>query len=149
MDTDLIVKLAVGICGPGFGAWALVRVAQIRASRPNPIEQQKANSESDRVSLEAFRDFRAWAEARIEWQDRRIGVLENALTKVSEKYTLMKEAFREFYREVRSVLGTATPVLDEHVRRLLTEQDLDDTFNSDTMQRLREENPPPPPPPPV
>lgn len=147
MNAGLIVTLVVGVVAPISAAWATVKVAQIRASRSSPAEMKTAAAESDRVSLDTFREFRTWAEGRMDWQDRRIAVLEGALAKVSEKYTLIKEAFREFYREVRALLGTGTPSLDEHVRELLTEQDLDDTFGSEALKRLREDAPPPPPPP--
>ncbi|WP_065962813.1 hypothetical protein [Curtobacterium sp. UCD-KPL2560] len=147
MNAGLIVTLIVGVVAPTSAAWATVKVAQIRASKSSPAELQAAATETDRVSLDTFREFRTWAEGRMDWQDRRIAVLEGALAKVSEKYTLIKEAFREFYREVRALLGTGTPLLDEHVRELLTEQDLDDTFGGAALKRLREDAPPPPPPP--
>lgn len=147
MNAGLIVTLILGVVAPTSAAWATVRVAQIRASRSSPAEMKTASAESDRVSLDTFREFRTWAESRMDWQDQRIAVLEGALAKVSEKYTLIKEAFREFYREVRALLGTGTPVLDEHVRELLTEQDLDDTFGHAALKKLREDAPPPPPPP--
>lgn len=148
MNPGLLVTLVIGVVGPISGAWALVKVAQIRASKSSPAEQQQANTASDRTAIESFTEFREWTLARMEWQDRRIAALEGLVSTLTAKYTLVKEAFREFYREVRALLGGGTPVLDEHVRELLTEQDLDDTFGSSALARLAAEQPGPPPPPP-
>ncbi|MBP1241755.1 hypothetical protein ABID92_000417 [Frigoribacterium sp. PvP120] len=51
-----------------------------------------------------------------------------------------REAFREYIRQVRSTWGSGEepPPIGNHIRELLAEDDLDGTFSTDEVRRMRD-----------
>lgn len=167
MDPE-IRSLIVGVVTPSLATIGIVATALISSRRPartkpepddeedaaarpptsapnapDEIAVQRARTESDSVTLAAFKEFREWAENRINQQDERIDRLQNALARMSQKYTLLKEAFREFVVATRRRLGNETPPLESHVRELLVEDDLDGTLDIEFVREVRRDPPPP------
>lgn len=131
MDGDLIVKLVLGICGPGFGAWGLVRVAQIRAANKTPA-QSASTPLADNIALNAYID------KKIEDATR---PLRQQIARMARVLPVLREAFRKHIRDVARDWGKTPhpPQIDPTVRAMLLDEDLDNTFGDDDARDIRAE----------
>lgn len=69
----------------------------------------------------------------------RIEALERGYGAVVKTLRSVRQAFREYIRAVRAQWGHAVepPAVDQHIRDLLAEDDLDGTFDGQSMVQLR------------
>lgn len=69
----------------------------------------------------------------------RIERLERGYNQVVQTLRSVRQAFREYIRAVRAQWGHAVepPAVDQHIRDLLAEDDLDGTFDGQHMAELR------------
>lgn len=160
MDPEA-TKLVVGVVGPVVAAAGLVVVALVQSRKPartepaspapaeqHEIDQQHADNESSRVTLETFAVFRQEYDRQLEDLRRELGEVKAHVTRVTRILRILREAFRQFIRDVTRDWGKTDrpPTIDPHIRDLLLEDDLDNTFGGNDLAELREQarNTPPP-----
>lgn len=131
----VVVAVIAGV----FASWAARRSshteeAKLRAAQSTTQFTQAAELEkyvNERVS-------EAVAKA-VEPYERRINRLEHGYTQLVKTLRSVRQAFREYIRAVRAQWGHAVepPAVDEHIRNLLAEDDLDGTFDDEGIAQFR------------
>jgi hypothetical protein len=116
-------------------------------SEQHEIDQQRADNESSRVTLETFEVFRLEYDRQLGELRRELGEVKSHVTRVTRILKILREAFRQFIRDVTRDWGKTDrpPTIDPHIRDLLLEDDLDNTFGGDELAEMREQqrhNPP-------
>jgi hypothetical protein len=153
MDPEA-TKLVVGVVGPVVAAGGLVLVAIVQSRKPartepaspapaeqHEIDQQHVDNESTRVTLETFAVFRQEYDRQLEDLRRELGEVKAHVTRVTRILRILREAFRQFIRDVTRDWGKTDrpPTIDPHIRDLLLEDDLDNTFGGTDIAELREQ----------
>ncbi|PZE23847.1 hypothetical protein [Curtobacterium sp. MCBD17_028] len=135
-----IAKVSAGVLGPFAAAWGTVKVAQIRARR-NPAEQQRADNETSRVTIETFEAFKSEYLQKINDLREDVDRLKTAVTRATRVLRILREAFRQYIRDVAHDWGRTDkpPTIADHIRDMLIEDDLDNTFSDESMQDLRDQ----------
>ena len=159
MDPEA-TKLVIGVVAPVVAAAGLVGVALIQSRKPartepaspapseqHDIDQQHANNESSRVTLETFEVFRQEYDRQLIDLRRELSEVKAHVTRVTRILKILREAFRQFIRDVTRDWGKTDrpPTIDPHIRDLLLEDDLDNTFGGDELAEMRmqrHDNPP-------
>jgi hypothetical protein len=153
MDPEA-TKLVVGVVGPVVAAAGLVLVAVVQSRKPartepaspapaeqHEIDQQHADNESSRVTLETFKVFREEYDRQLEDLRKELGEVKAHVTRVTRILRILREAFRQFIRDVSRDWGKTDrpPTIDPHIRDLLLEDDLDNTFGGTDLAEIREQ----------
>lgn len=146
MDTDSFVKLVIGICGPAFAAWGVVKVAQIRAGNktPTPATPPPSTPFAENIALNEYID--AKIEAATKPLREEIARMTAYVQRTARVLKLLREAFRQFIREVARDWGKTTqpPQIDPLIRDMLLDDDLDNTFGGHDIEDVRAEYNSPP-----
>jgi hypothetical protein len=117
-----------------------VAVAAIGALAATLNARRSNRTEEKRLDVDEFAQFReAYNEDMKRLRDE-VAELRTQFNAVRTILRRTREAFREYIRQVRSIWGTsaAPPPLSDHIRDLLSEDDLDGTFSTDEVRRMRD-----------
>jgi small-conductance mechanosensitive channel len=154
VDDDLIRTLILTggtVVSAAFGALATVKGVRRQRRKRREVDpeereavQRYANDPGQFVKdvLESNRQQTVTIgqlTARIEKTENRVLAVERQLTRVTRTLRAVREAFRDYIRAVRDSWGKdpKPPAVSDHIRDLLAEDDLDDTFNTGELDAVR------------
>lgn len=131
--------VAVAVIAGLFATWASRRSSRVEEAKNR--ESSKTTQFDQAIELDKYTQARidAAVERAIEPYVARIEALERGYGQLVKTLRSLRQAFREYIRAVRAQWGTAVdpPAVDEHIRELLAEDDLDGTFDQQGIAQLR------------
>ena len=125
----LIGGIGTPVAVAAIGALA----ATLNACRSNRTEEK-------RLDVDEFAQFREAYQEDMTRLRAEVAELRTQFNAIRAILRRTREAFREYIRQVRATWGTnaAPPPLNDHIRDLLSEDDLDGTFSTAEVRRMRD-----------
>lgn len=129
----------LGLLIGGIGTPVAVAAIGARAAIANAKRSNR--TEEKRLDLDEFAAFRETYVADMAGLRAELAELRLQFNAIRAILRRTREAFREYIRQVRQTWGTnaAPPPLGEHIRDLLSEDDLDGTFSTAEVRRMRDD----------
>lgn len=132
--------VAVAIIAGLFATWASKRSSRVEEARTR--ESTKTTQFDQAIELDKYTQARIDEAVKkaIEPYVARIEALERGYGQLVRTLRSLRQAFREYIRAVRAQWGHAVepPAVDDHIRDLLAEDDLDGTFDAAGIAQIRE-----------
>jgi phage-related minor tail protein len=136
-----LAGILVALLAGGLSAFAATRSARINAAATKQAAETAAKQASFDQSLDLTKYVREEVKKAVEEETKdlreKVKALERIVDNLHGKYALMRDAFRDFFRETFAKLGSETPAIDSKIRELLNDAE-EDTSTGAMVQQLRD-----------